>query len=138
MNVQFDKRRFQRIDLSGDTVIFLDYGCYYKGLLTDVSYNGFRATFTPIGSQLIFWPNLSLFFSAAIWRLRKFRIVISTTIVSNNTDTGDSSNRTRKNYLMSAYPRWMKKTDTRMEIGFKIPESSVGWQFFVLQKMENM
>lgn len=138
MNVQFDKRRFQRVDLSGDTVIFLDYGCYYKGLLTDVSYNGFRVTFTPIDSQFIFWPNLSLFFSAAIWRLRKFRIVISTTIVSNNADTGDSSNQTKKNYLISAYPRWMKKTGTQMEVGFKIPESSVGWQFFVLEKMVGM
>ncbi|MCI5162883.1 MAG: hypothetical protein D3917_12880 [Candidatus Electrothrix sp. AX5] len=138
MNVQFDKRRFQRVDLSGDTVTFLDYGCYYKGLLTDVSYNGFRVTFTSIGSQVIFWPNLSLFFSATIWRIRKFRIVISTTIVSKNADSGELSNRTRKNYLMSAYPRWMRKTDTKLEIGFKIPESSVGWQFFVLEKMENM
>jgi len=135
MNAQVDKRRFHRVDLSGDTVTFLDYGCYYKGSLTDVSYDGFRATFTSIGSQLIFWPNLSLFFSATIWRIRKFRIVISTTIVSKNIDIGELSNLTRKNYLVSAYPRWIRKTDTRMEIGFKIPESSVGWQFFVHQKM---
>ncbi|MCW5207379.1 hypothetical protein VU10_02400 [Desulfobulbus sp. US1] len=138
MNVKLDKRIFPRVNLSGDLAAFMDCGCYYKGLLTDVSYDGFRVTFTSIGSQLIFWPNLSLFFSATIWRVRKFRVVISATIVSNNDGIGGSSNRTRKNYLISAYPRWMKKTGTQMEIGFKIPESSVGWHFFVLEKMNSM
>ncbi|RWX48396.1 hypothetical protein VT99_11021 [Candidatus Electrothrix marina] len=135
MNVKLDKRRFQRVNLSGDLAIFLDYGCYYKGFVGDVSYDGFRVTFPSIASQLIFWPNLSLFFSATIWRIRKFRIVILTSVVSDNDNTGDLSNRTKKSCLVSAYPRWRSVIDNNLEIGFKIPESSVRWQSFVRQKM---
>lgn len=133
MYVQVDKRRLKRVNLLGDTAVFVDNGCYYKGKLTDVSYEGFRVNFPSISSQSIFWPNLSVFFSPTIWRLRKCKIIISTRIVNNDANTLNSSSRTGKNCMVSAYPRWIMKKDTRMDIGFKIPESSVGWQFFVHQ-----
>jgi hypothetical protein len=135
MNLKRDKRRFQRVNLSGNIAFFMDHGCYYKGILEDLSYDGFRVTFPSLDSQLIFWPNLSIFHSATIWRIRKCRIAISTSIVSNNAHTEYSSDRTRKSYFVSAYPRWKRQKDTQLEIGFKIPESSVGWKFFVHQKM---
>jgi len=125
--IGIDHRRFQRVNLPGELAVFVDLGCYYKGELKDVSYDGFRVVFPSLIFSSIFWPTFSVFFSAMIWRVRKFRIVICT--------SGNSSNRTGKNFLISAYPRWMKKKDTRLEIGFKIPESSAGWQFFVHQKI---
>jgi hypothetical protein len=41
----------------------------------------------------------------------------------------------RKSYLVSAYPRWRRIKDTQLEIGFEVPESSVGWKFLVNQEM---
>ena len=133
MYINFDKRKLQRVNLSGDIALFVDYGSYYKGELKDVSYNGFRVEFSSIHSLPIFWPDLTLFFRSTIWRFRKFRIIICASTLNNNTEGLPS--RTGKDFLVSAYPRWIKKENTRMEIGFKIPESSVSWQFFVHQKI---
>ncbi|MCI5130276.1 MAG: hypothetical protein D3904_01850 [Candidatus Electrothrix sp. EH2] len=135
MYIKVDNRRFQRVGLSGDIAIFVDYGCYYKGEVKDVSYDGFRVDFPSISSRSIFWPNFSIFFSATIWRVRKFRIIICTNILKDNEKTEDLPFRIGKSFLVFAYPRWMKKKESHLEIGFKIPESSVGWQFFVHQKL---
>mgnify|MGYP007065749973 CR=1 FL=1 len=134
MRIQYEQRRNQRVNLSGYNAIFVDYGCYYKGILNEVSFNGLRVTFLPIGSQLIFWPNLSLFFHDMIWRNRMFRIAVSmnTTSLSN---FDDSSSQAGKNCLVAAYPRWQHKNDTRLEIGFKIQECSLVWKFFVHQRI---
>lgn len=109
MYIKLDKRRFQRVNLLGDTAIFVDSGCYYKGEVKDVSYDGFRVDFPSISSLPIFWPNLSIFFSASIWRIRKFRIIICTSIVGTDGNPENLSNRTGKSFLISAYPRWIKK-----------------------------
>ena len=135
MYIKVDNRRFRRVHLSGDIALFVDHGCYYKGEVKDVSYDGFRVDFPSISSQSIFWPNFSVFFSATIWRVRKFRIIICTNSMEKNDTAGYPSSRTGKSFLVYAYPRWMRKQENRLEIGFKIPESSVSWQFFVHQKL---
>lgn len=135
MYIKVDNRRFQRVSLTGDIAIFVDYGCYYKGEVKDVSYDGFRVDFPSISSRSIFWPNFSVFFSATIWRVRKFRIIICTNMTKDNEKTEGFPLRIGKSFLVTAYPRWMKKKESRLEIGFKIPESSVSWQFFVHQKL---
>ena len=136
MYIKFDNRRFRRVNLTGDIAIFMDYGCYYKGEVKDVSYNGFRVDFPSINSRSIFWPNFSVFFSATIWRVRKFRILICTDTAQHNDIKAGLPEETKKSFLVSAYPRWMKKEENRLQIGFKIPESSVSWQYFVHQKLE--
>ncbi|MCI5207622.1 MAG: hypothetical protein D3910_02245 [Candidatus Electrothrix sp. ATG2] len=134
MGTQLEQRRNQRVNLSGYTVSFVDCGCYYKGILQEASFDGLRVMFLPIGSQVIFWPNLSFFFHDMIWRNRMFRIAISTNTVSEDT-LGDSSGQAGKNCLVAAYPRWQHKNDTRLEIGFKIQECSLAWKFFVHQRI---
>ena len=131
MYIHLDNRKLQRVNLSGAVALFVDSGSYYKGELKDVSYNGFRVNFPSINSLPIFWPDLTVFFSTAIWRLRKFRIIICTNITGGNDSTGSFANRTGKSFLVSAYPRWMVKKENRLEVGFRIPVTSVGWQFFV-------
>ena len=135
MYMNSDNRRFKRVNFLGGSAVFVDYGCYYKGELTDISYDGFRVSFSSTSSQTIFWPDLSSFFTPTIWRLRKFKIIISINVDRSDADTVKSLSRATRSSIVLAYPRWMMKKNTQMEIGFKIPESSVGWQFFVHKKM---
>ncbi len=135
MYIKFDNRKLQRVNLSGPIVLFVDSGSYYKGKLKDVSYDGFRVDFPSINLLSLFWPDLTLFFRSAIWRFRKFRIVICTNIPRHDDNTGNLPSQTGKSFFVSAYPRWIKKKKDRLEIGFKIPKSSVHWQYFVHQEI---
>ncbi|MCI5140895.1 MAG: hypothetical protein D3909_04040 [Candidatus Electrothrix sp. ATG1] len=138
MNAIPEHRRNQRVNVSGYKVSFVDYGCYYKGVLQEASFDGLRVAFPPIGSQIgsqaIFWPNLSFFFHEMIWRNRMFRIAVSTN-TADNTHSGDSSGQEGRNCLVAAYPRWQKKNDTWLEIGFTIHECPLIWKFFVHRKI---
>jgi hypothetical protein len=135
MYIKFDNRKLERVNLSGPMVLFVDSGSYYKGELKDVSYSGFRVDFPSINVQSFFWPDLTLFFRSAIWRFRKFRIVICTNMPNYNDNTDGLTSQTGKSFFVSAYPRWINKRNDRLEIGFKIPRSSVHWQYFVRQEI---
>ncbi len=138
MSVKVKKRRQQRISLTGYLAIFLEDSCNYTGTLKEISVNGLRVQVNPISSRLISGPSLSWFHNSSAWQNRKFSIIISKKLSSKNYKIGCCASRQRKNYMMTAYPRWLRKKDDLMEIGLEIPENYSGWKIFVQQRIREV
>ncbi|MCI5209093.1 MAG: hypothetical protein D3910_09935 [Candidatus Electrothrix sp. ATG2] len=132
---KIELRRQQRISLRGYAAIFIDNDCNFTGTLQEISLNGLRVNIFPTGSQLIFVPILSWFNSTATWNDRKVGIIITESVPEKEYKLGYCPSRPRQIYMLSASPRWQKRHDTLMEIGFEIPKSSAAWKIFVQQKM---
>jgi hypothetical protein len=138
MSAKVKKRGQQRIRLSDYLAIFVEGGCNYTGTLKEISLNGLRVNITPIGSRLISGPSLSWFHNHTSWRNRKFKIIISESLVGKKNTIESCSTQKRRSYILIAYPRWWKGKDNLMEIGFEIPESSAAWEIFVQQKVPEL
>ncbi|MCI5207279.1 MAG: hypothetical protein D3910_00440 [Candidatus Electrothrix sp. ATG2] len=135
MNTRLQRRIQHRVGLKEHVAIIMDEGCYYSGVLKEVSLNGFRVTFSPIHSRLISCTSLSLFRNLSTLQVKKFRVLISKSFSSLDNKIACRQCRQEEKHMVTAYPRWRIKKKTLLEIGFELPESSTDWKLFVHQKM---
>ncbi|MCI5218836.1 MAG: hypothetical protein D3914_06515 [Candidatus Electrothrix sp. LOE2] len=135
MNVKIKKRKQQRINLTDYIAIFAEDTCNYTGTLKEISLNGLRVNICPAGSQLMASSPCLRDYKPSTWHNRKFRIVISENMVGRKGRAVSFFGLKNKIYIVTAYPRWQRKNNDLMEVGFEIPETSADWKLFVQQKM---
>jgi hypothetical protein len=137
MSVKIKKRKQERINLTDYIAIFTEETCNYTGTLKEISLNGLRVNICPAGSQLMVSSPCLPEYKPSTWRNRKFRIVISENMVSRKGKAISFFGLQNKIYIVTAYPRWQRKNNELMEVGFEIPESSADWKFFVQQRISD-
>ena len=137
MSIKIKKRQQERIDLIDYIAIFTEDSCNYTGTLKEISLNGLRVNICPIGSQIIATSPTLRKYNPSTWRKRKFQIVVSENILSKKCKATSYHNLKNKIYTVTAYPRWQRKENNLMEVGFEISESSADWKLFVQQRISD-
>lgn len=135
MNVKIKKRKQERINLTDYIAIFTEESCNYTGTLKEISLNGLRVNICPAGSQLMASSPCLRDCKPSNWRNREFRIVISENMVGRKGKAISFFGLKNKIYIVTAYPRWQRKNNNLLEVGFEIPETSADWKLFVQQRM---
>ncbi len=137
MSVKIKKRRQERINLTDYLAIFTEDNCNYTGTLKEISLNGLRVNICPIGSQLMAASPSLREYKPSTWRKRKFHIVVSENMLSKKCKATSYTSLKNKIYTVTAYPRWQRKKNNLMEVGFEISESSADWKLFVQQRISD-
>ncbi|MDU9050943.1 MAG: hypothetical protein Q3M30_19000 [Candidatus Electrothrix sp. Rat3] len=137
MSVKIKKRKQERINLIDYIAIFMEDCCNYTGTLKEISLNGLRVNICPIGSQIMATSPSLRDYKPSTWRKRKFRIVVSENMLSKEGKATSYPRLKNTTYTVTAYPRWQRKENNLIEVGFEIPESSADWKLFVQQRISD-
>jgi hypothetical protein len=138
MTIKIKKRKQKRINLTDYIAIFMEDSCNYTSILKEISLNGMRVDICPVGSQIMATSPSLQNYKPSTWRSRKFRIVISENMLSKKCKAVSYPSLKRKIYTVTAYPRWQRKKNNLMEVGFEIPETSTEWKRFIQQRISDL